>query len=75
MRDALMTRWMLAALLTAALGTTACTRPDRFGGAGAALLWAPVLAGLTVAKPAAGAAALASTAAGWALLGVNRWRL
>ena len=31
-----MTRWMLAALLTAALGTTACTRPDRFGGAGAA---------------------------------------
>ncbi|PNL17648.1 MULTISPECIES: hypothetical protein [Micrococcus] len=45
------------------------------GGAGAALLWAPVLAGLTVAKPAAGAAALASTAAGWALLGVNRWRL
>ena len=45
------------------------------GGTGAALLWAPVLAGLTVAKPAAGAAALASTAAGWALLGVNRWRL
>lgn len=45
------------------------------GGTGAALLWAPVLAGLTVAKPAAGAAALASTAAGWTLPGVNRWRL
>ncbi|XNZ00712.1 1-acyl-sn-glycerol-3-phosphate acyltransferase [Micrococcus luteus] len=45
------------------------------GGTGAALLWAPVLAGLTVAKPAAGAAALVSTAAGWALLGTNRWRL
>lgn len=30
-----MTRWMLAALLTAALGMSACTRPDRFGGAGA----------------------------------------
>lgn len=27
-----MTRWMLAALLTAALGMSACTRPDRFGG-------------------------------------------
>ncbi len=45
------------------------------GGTGAALLWAPVLAGLTVAKPVAGAAALVSTAAGWALLGTNRWRL
>lgn len=45
------------------------------GGTGAALLWAPALAGLTVAKPAVGAAALASTAAGWALLGRSRWRL